>query len=482
MEETPKEQTKKDEVIKQPEMKRIKTRKLGWLFVLLGMVLVGFALGITAKVILSVNSTNTQTGEKVVFFDQLKRLISSPDKQLDGESADRINILLIGIGGEGHDGAYLADTIIMVSIKPSTREVAMLSIPRDLYVDIPGYGARKINNAMAFGHSDQYPGGGETLLSRVVSDVTGQPINYFARIDFTGFKKVIDDLGGIWVNVDTSFADYSYPTEQYGYQTVRFQKGLQKMDGATALKYVRSRHGTNGEGSDFARSKRQQKVLLAVKDQGLSLATLTTPKSIITALDDIGQHNRTNLQLWEILRLAKMAGSLQTDSMITKVLDDSPDNLLKSATTQDGAYILLPKSGNFDAVKLLAKNIFMENLIAKERPRIELQNGSQVAGLAAQISQELGAESFDVINVKNAARRDFTQTVIYDFTGGTKPNSLDRLKNFFNTQIVGNAVPVKIQNGTLNANALKNVANSAVSPDFLVVLGADQASRLTKNI
>ena len=465
-----------------PRRKRI---KLWWLFTLLGMIVVGFGLGLTAKVILSVNSTNSETGEKVVFFEQLKRLISSPDRQLQGESADRVNILLIGIGGEGHEGAYLADTIILASIKPSTKEVAMLSIPRDLYVDIPDYGTRKINNAMAFGQSDQYPGGGETLLSRVVSEVTGQPIHYFARIDFEGFKKAINDLGGVWVNVEQSFADYQYPTSNFGYQTIRFNEGLQKMDGDTALKFVRSRHGTNGEGSDFARSKRQQSVLLAAKEQGLSFQTLITPKRIIDALDDLGQHNRTNLQIWEIVRLGQLMSDLKQDAITTKVLDNSAEGLLESSTTQDGAYILLPRAGSYIDIQDLAKNIFVAQASVDENPRIEIQNGTKVSGLAAQAAQQL-ANSFTVAGISTAGNQNYETTTLIDLTKGAKPKSRERLQEYLKVQSTS-TLPSFIANvdAPVNYDSLNQVpqqtTESARYPnvDFLVILGKDYASRLT---
>lgn len=465
-----------------------RSRKVWWLVVLLGMIVVGFGIGVTAKAILSVNSTNADTGEKVVFFDQLKRLVLSSDKQLNGEAEDRVNILLVGIGGAGHQGAYLADTIILTSIKPSTKEVAMLSIPRDLLVDIPGYEYRKINNALAFGQSDDYPGGGETLLSRVVSEVTGQQIHYFARIDFEGFKKVIDDLGGIWIDVDRAFVDYEYPDNNFGYQTLRFESGLQKMDGDRALKYVRSRHGTNGEGSDFARSKRQQKVIAAVKAQGLSFETLITPKRIIDALEDLGQHNRTNLQIWEILRLAQLAGDLGEESIMTKVLDNSADNLLISSTTPDGAYVLIPKAGLgvYTEIHALAADIFSDSQIAQEAPRIEIQNGSTIAGLAANAAEDLEQSPVTIVGVSNAEVRTYQTTMIYDLTGGTKPASRGRLERYFGTRatttlpefLSSTTSPVDYDSIQSPANTISESPKKA-SVDFLVIVGSDQASRLT---
>lgn len=460
-----------------------KGRRFAWTIILGAMVVIGFGFGVTAKVILSVNSTNSETGEKVQFFDQLKHLVLSPEKQLLGESEDRVNILLIGIGGEKHQGAYLADTIILASVKPSTGQVALLSIPRDLYVNIPEYGFRKINNAMAFGQSDNYPGGGEVLLSRVVAEVTAQPIQYFARIDFTGFAKVVDDLGGITIDVPQSFVDTQYPDENFGYQTVRFQQGIQEMDGATALKYVRSRHGTNGEGSDFARSKRQQQVLLAIKEKGVAFETLVTPNRIITALSDLGQHNRTNLQIWEILRLANMINGLSDNNIINKVLDTSADGLLNSSTTADGAYILLPSSGTYTEIRALAKNIFLDQQVVKESTRIEVQNGTPITGLAQRVAEDLRGASFTVVGVSNASHRTHTETAIYDLSGGTKPYSLAKLKSELNAVVLDGTPDILVDvNAPVNYDQIKGESGESFETptkndvDFLVVVGTDWRS------
>src|SRR3990167_1741578 len=174
------------------------------------------------------------------FFKEIIGFIQSGDKKLVGENEDRVNILLIGIG---HEGGLLADTIILANIKPSTKEVALLSIPRDLTVNIPGYGDRKINNANAFGETDNLPGGGGMFTARILSNVLNTSIPYYVRVDFSGFKKLVDDAGGVNIDVDKSFTDYEYPTTNFGYQTISFKQGPQKMDGDKALKYTRSRHG-----------------------------------------------------------------------------------------------------------------------------------------------------------------------------------------------------------------------------------------------
>lgn len=282
--------------------------------------------------------------EKINFLGQIGQLVGSSDKKIKGEEEGRINILLLGMGGEGHDGAYLTDTIILASIKPGEK-ISMLSIPRDLVVPIPDYGWRKINNANAFKEFRE-PGSGGEFTSQIISQTFGVPINYYVRIDFDGFKKIIDDLGGIGIYVEKSFTDYSYPTFDFKYQTVSFEKGWQIMDGETALKFVRSRHGTNGESSDFARSKRQQKVLLALKEKILSLGTLINPQKIYKIISNYKENVKTNFEIWEAIRLAKLVKDAKSQEIIHKVLDDSPDSPLY-ATNIGGAYVLEPRARGF---------------------------------------------------------------------------------------------------------------------------------------
>ena len=184
-------------------------------------------------------------------------------ENLKGELDDRINFLLLGQGGVGHEGPYLTDTIIFASLKPSTKELAMFSIPRDFYVKIPKNGWARINSANSIGETTDYDGGGSAYTAKIIEDVFDQPVHYWLRVDFDAFQKIIDDLGGVNVCVDHSFTDEYYPDENFGYEPVEFEEGCQKMNGDTALKFSRSRHGTNGEGSDFARSARQQKIILA---------------------------------------------------------------------------------------------------------------------------------------------------------------------------------------------------------------------------
>ena len=174
-----------------------------------------------------------------------------------------------------------------------------------------GYGWRKINSANSLAEA-QNPGSGGQATADLISEILEMPIHYYLRVDFDGFVKIIDDLGGIEVEVENTLDDYRYPImcrennpDYYSrFEHLHIDAGRQTMDGQLALKYARSRHGVGVEGSDFARSKRQQKILEAVKDKLFSANTLFKPKLIMNIIGNAEEHVTTNLQPDELVGVA----------------------------------------------------------------------------------------------------------------------------------------------------------------------------------
>ncbi len=423
-------------------------------------------------------------------------------KTLKGETESRINFLLLGIGGSGHEGAYLADLIILVSFNPFSKEIASLSLPRDLYVPIPKYGWRRINNAYALGELNSGQGG--ELISQTVSNILNLPIHYWVSLDFEGFKNLIDKLGGIRIYIERSFIDYQYPAPFHKYQTVSFKQGWENMNGERALKFVRSRYGTNGEGSDFARSQRQQKVLLAIKDKIFSFPTLIYPERIIEISRTLGKSLKTNLLSWEIIRLVKLGKGVKEEKVVRKVLEPEPGGPLRPGKSPDGAYILMVKNDDFKEINYIAQNIFQlpeiekeKIFIEKETPRLIIENGTQQKGLAANVAQLLKSSGFRVLRVDNALRQDFEKTVIYDLTQGQKSHSLIYLKKKLKANVVpalfeffnisessqGDVFSQVLRDPLWNFNVplpleSKNkyfLENKYLGADFLIILGKDNA-------
>lgn len=216
-----------------------------------------------------------------------------PNAVATGINADRINILLIGVGGDRHPGGGrdLADAIIVASFRPSTHQVALLSVPRDFYVQIGRYGTHRINRAHAIGASTGYPGGGPALLMDTVSDVIGEPIHGFVRVDFEAFEKVIDALGGVDITVPHTFYDTLFRD--------RFVAGRQHMNGERALRYARYRYINGAEGDNFGREERQQQLLAALQEKIAAMRpgdVLSLMKATMT-FSDATDTNLTNRQI-----------------------------------------------------------------------------------------------------------------------------------------------------------------------------------------
>ena len=411
-------------------------------------------------------------------FNKIIHLVPSADKQLKGEENDRINILLLGMGGAGHDGAYLSDTIILASLKPSTKQVSLISIPRDLQVPLAEAGYRKINNINAFAEANEQGSGGQTTVD-ALSKLFNINIDYYVRVDFAGFINVIDELGGVKVNVENNLDDYAYPIlgeednpDYYArYQHLHIEKGLQNMDGSLALKYARSRHGVGGEGSDFARAKRQQLILEAVKEKILSKQTLLNPVTIGKLISQFSQHVSTNFSVWELLRAWDLFKDVDRTQIINKVLSDAPDGLLISTISSEGAYILVPVSGNFSKINSLIQNIFNNNPIQTpveeikkitEEASITVKNGTWISGLAGETAATLQTLGLTIIETGNAPERGYVQTLVFDFTYGKKNEALETIKK-----------ATGAEQEFESSSWIKEYQSQANIADFLLVLGTD---------
>ncbi|HEU0164719.1 MAG TPA: LCP family protein [Thermomicrobiales bacterium] len=225
----------------------------------------------------------------------------------DWTGTDRINILLLGVdNAEG--GVSRTDTIIVVNIDPVAKKASMISIPRDLKVVIPGYGIDKINAAYALGEYNKVQGGGAGLLIRTIEANLGIPIDHFAQIDFAGFEKMIDTVGGITIDNPYPIKDDEYPAANYQYERIYFPAGWQHLNGAQALEYARTRH----QDGDGRRSERQQQVLLALRDKAINLNMIS---KVPTLIDQFAQFTRTDISAGDALKLARLGASMNSSAI-----------------------------------------------------------------------------------------------------------------------------------------------------------------------
>lgn len=371
-------------------------------------------------------------------------------KMIKGEQSDilkeeRINIIFMGRGGANHPGGNLTDSMMLVSINTKTSQLAMMNIPRDLYVPIKGHGSAKINEAYADGYKDYLDknckkgdqksclndamAAGANLTRQTVSDITGVPVQYYVSIDFAGFEKIIDSLGGIDVYVDKAIYDPSYPADDMkGYAPFRVKEGQQHFDGKTALKYARSRETS----SDFDRSRRQQQILEATKDKAAKLGMLSNPKQLLDVISIVSDHVRTDLSPDEIKTLADFSKNIDKSKIINKILSTDGTGPLVSDSSS-GTYYIKTKSGNFSELQNIIKYIF--NTESQEEAKIEILNGSKISGAGGKLSDSLKSAGYNVSNIATS-KDSYKKTVIYDYSGGEIKNTLKFLKEGLDAEVV----------------------------------------------
>ncbi len=454
------------------------------------------------------HDSKTLQADKPWFLETVKNFIFSPSNVLTGQQEDRINILLLGIGGSGHDGAYLSDTNIILSIKPSTSQVAMISIPRDLSVKINEYGYRKINDADAFGEAKD-PGNGGEYARQIFEQTFGLSIPYYVRVNFQAFQELVDSVGGVDVDVAKTFTDNEYPngekklgpnctgeTEESPcrYLKAHFEQGIQHMDGRTALIYARSRHGNNGEGSDFARAHRQQQVIFALKEKFLSFGTYANPAVVKNIIDSLSNNVKTNLDLSQIIYLGNFAKKVDKSTIKNLVLDTGPQNYLTQAA---GSYALVPKKGDFSDINAAIQNIFLSTStlpastiapsitapattvsptaepLVLQSTQIEIQNGTWLPGLAARAKKAVEDGGLTVNAFGNSSVRPLEHTIVYVLNPATNKQIIDNLAKICHTEAT-TELPDWLKKAVTDISTNPNTAPPyRPTTDLLVILGTD---------
>jgi len=230
-----------------------------------------------------------------------------PNRVAEGWKQDRMNILLFGIGGESHpQHDDLADSILLVSLKPSTKQAAIVSVPRDLWVHIKGYGTHRLNYAHKVGDQGGYPGEGPGLLSDTVAGVFNQPVHAYIRIDFAAFVKLIDNLGGIDVYCQHGFYDYLFRRG--------FPQGWQHLDGRRALEYARFRYVIGPEGDNYSRELRQQQIINAIREKLQRMGPAQTI-SLLRAATTLSSATKTNLTTAQMVSLYRTFHEIKPDEI-----------------------------------------------------------------------------------------------------------------------------------------------------------------------
>ncbi|MGI9149512.1 MAG: LCP family protein [Chloroflexota bacterium] len=323
----------------------------------------------------------------------------------DWQGTDRINILLLGIDKRDDEpiAGTRSDTMMLASIDPVTKSAALVSLPRDMWVNIPGCtysqgcsgGQQRINAAHAVG-------GPDLARQTVIADF-GVPIQFYARVDFRGFEQLIDTAGGVVIDVDWPVKDDEYPTEDYGYQRIYFGPGPQLMDGRTALQYARSRHGM----SDFARAGRQQKVIVGLRARALQLNMLSKAPELLSIVQNSLTTDLTPVQM---LALSKLISHIDRNKITSVVIDA---NYVTPFKGSDGADLLQP---NFAAIRRAIDTAQRTSAHPELQSKIEVLNGSGTVGLGQKTADYLTAQGFNVVRIAAAERTDYASSVVQILT------------------------------------------------------------------
>jgi len=387
---------------------------------------------------------------------------------LHEEGDGNINILILGIGGAGHDGPDLTDTILLVSIDPVNNKAYLLSVPRDLWINLPGNGQMKINavyetgkwkylgNESSSSQNQEAVEAGFNLDNRTVSSIVGIPIKYDVLVDFQAFQQAVDTVGGITVNVPTELYDPTIAWQNNGNPVIA-EAGMQHFNGAQALLYVRSRETT----SDYARTQRQRQVVVAIKDKALSIGTVSNPVKLAQLSDEFGNNVVTNLSIADANTLYGIIKKVNNSNIESIGLANPPNNYVTTGSVA-GQSVVLPAAGfnNYSAIQYYVRNTLKDGYLLKENANITVLNGTNQPNLGNNVANTLKSYGYNVGLVGNAPTQNYKKTVLVDLTDGSDKYTLHYLELRLKVKSINSLPDSSIQPGSAN---------------FVIIVGQDEA-------
>ncbi len=355
-------------------------------------------------------------GNNQSLYSRITDLLSiGSGSKVIGEQEGQVNVLLLGIGGPGHDGPYLTDTIILAQLRPGEQKATLTSIPRDYLVNTNEFGQGRINAvfANAYNKNKDWNEAGQATIG-VVEKMSGLKIPYFAVMDFDGFEKTIDLLGGVEVQIDNTFTDYTFPNNSGGYiPAVTFTEGIEQMNGERALIFARSRHAAGPEGSDFARGVRQQKIIQAAKTKVVSLNIVADAGKINELFTIVGEHFHTNLTPGEMIRLYTLTKDFGSENVTSISLDPTTGLICSKILEESGAFVLTTCAGkNNQSIIDFFQNSFDTGALMSEKAVVWLADSTVSQKLYKAAETELTGAGLTVYKVIYTGR-PLEQTVVY---------------------------------------------------------------------
>ncbi len=371
----------------------------------------------------------------------------------------RINLLVMGIDRRPIEGATLtrSDTMFVMTIDPSTKTSRGIAMPRDLWVDIPGKNGtfkERINTALVYGENQNYPGGGPGLARATVEKLLGIKINYYVIIDFSGFKQLIDLMGGIDVDVPTAVNDPFYSETEIlnDFYPCVFTAGVHHMNGSDALCYARTRRNSD----DLDRITRQQRIIFAALDKASQLKLLSDPSNLVSLWKNYKSTVKTDISDLQIPGFARLAVGMDSDNLAFLSLGPATTPY----TTSEGAAVLLPSP---EGIKQIVTAMLSDYKVEQEHASVEVQNGTDKQGMGQKVADflkgQLAAEQ--TITVANAADTNHGKTEIVDFAN--KPYTAKKI-----------AALLGVSKDRVRAPTAADTAiRTSATADIVVIVGSD---------
>ena len=425
-----------------------------WIFIILGL---GLIL-IRNLSVLHFSFTEQTTSQGTWTWEVIKKPEFWNDETLKKDEKHKINILVAWRWGWSHEAPNLTDSIMLWSINTDMKTISLFSLPRDLYVEYPDGSQWRINWLYAkyrrmYNSEEKWM----QYLANKVSEITWEKIDHYVNIDFNGFKKVIDTIDGIEITLENDFVDPQYPNNNWWYDKLEFKKWTHIMNGENALKFARSRHST----SDFDRSLRQQQVIDAIRNKLVSSYLITSPIKIKELYDVFRKYVYTDIELWDIFKLARIGSKKNEYKMLSANLNDScfygSDNCIK------GGFLYIPqrdlfewqavlliewthkyKLNNYDNLHVYTDLIFNKPLLYKENYVVNVFNSTRVNHLAWKLSNDIKRYWFNIPernSIGNTKGIKYSQSIVYYNNIEENSTTIQVLKQFIKADFVKTDIP-----------------------------------------
>ena len=395
---------------------------------------------------------------------------------LKGENQGRVNILLAGYQGSVSDEGALTDSIMVVSIDTKNNTAFTMSIPRDLWLNIPSIGYQKINDANSNANFNQpgYFKGGMGQLQQVIETDFGIPIDYYALIDYSAFEDAVNAVGGITVNIQSPDPRglYDPNVDKAHGGPLKLPNGPVHLNGLQALALALARgdspYAYGFPLSDINRTQHQRQMLIALEQKALSAGVLSNPLTITHLFDAIGTNVKTDLSLADAIKLSQLAKKVNLSQIKSYGLNYSGNNALLTTyvtPTNPPQDALIPRAGlnNYSQIQHYYLQITSNNPVVQENSTVTILNGSNVPNLAHNEETYLQSQGFNVVYIGNASTV-YTSNFILDNSQGKKPNSYNFLEKYFG--ITPSA------SSSVSAEAIET---QGYTTNFVVVIGQNWA-------